>query len=44
LTCSGGGNGKDTLNAQDGTTGDTVIGGNGNDTCPVDPGDAEDCP
>ena len=39
-----GGNGKDTLNAQDGTTGDTVIGGNGNDTCPVDPGDAEDCP
>ena len=39
-----GGNGKDALNAQDGVPGDSIEGGRGMDTCPVDPGDVEDCP
>jgi hypothetical protein len=40
-----GGNGKDSLNAQDGASGDTLDGGNGKDDCLMDAGDtATSCP
>jgi hypothetical protein len=38
-----GNGGRDTLNADDTDSADTVHGGNGWDTCVVDPGDHVDC-
>jgi hypothetical protein len=40
-----GGNGADTLNAQDGAAGDSIDGGNGPDSCMNDAGDVTiNCP